>query len=384
MKIVRPIVITTADLTSNVTEADYAAWSSGTAYALADRVTEIAPAATVTMTVANPCVVTWTGHNRDNDQPVVLTTTGALPTGLTAGRQYYVVNKSTNTFNLATEPGGTPIATSGSQSGTHTGTAQVHDIYESLQAANTGHGPAISPTWWVKVSATNRWKMFDTSNTSQTANASTVDVSVVADGRADSLVLINVSASSVTITQTDATDGVVYDDTVSLVASTGTSGWYSWLFDPVERLTEIAVTDLLGGYLNSTFDVTLTDTGETVLCGNMVLGFSKDIGGTLYGATVGIQDYSTKDTDAYGNTSITKRDYATRGDYTVFVDNEYVDRLKALLASYRAEPVVYLGADDDDGGLNRASIVYGIYKDFRVEFRYTAKSICTLDLLGLT
>lgn len=76
---------------------------------------------TVTMTIASPCVVTWTANGLRNGMPVKFSTSGALPTGLTAGTTYYVINKSTNTFNVATTPGGAAINTSGSQSGTHTG-----------------------------------------------------------------------------------------------------------------------------------------------------------------------------------------------------------------------------------------------------------------------
>lgn len=86
-----------------------------------DPVTPDATPATVTITIASPGVVTWTGHGLVNGCQVVLTTTGALPTGLTAGTTYYVVNKTANTFELAATPGGTSIVTSGSQSGVHTG-----------------------------------------------------------------------------------------------------------------------------------------------------------------------------------------------------------------------------------------------------------------------
>lgn len=50
----------------------------------------------------------------------MLTTTGALPTGLIPGTVYYVVNASGGTCNLAATSGGSAITTSGSQSGTHT------------------------------------------------------------------------------------------------------------------------------------------------------------------------------------------------------------------------------------------------------------------------
>lgn len=54
----------------------------------------------------------------DNTQ-VAFTTTGALPTGLTAGQTYYALRTGT-TFSVALVPNGTPITFSGSQSGTQT------------------------------------------------------------------------------------------------------------------------------------------------------------------------------------------------------------------------------------------------------------------------
>jgi hypothetical protein len=75
--------------------------------------------APVTITIASPGVLT-ASVNFANGDAIMLTTTGALPTGLTPGTVYYVVNASGTTCNLAATAGGTPIITSGSQSGTHT------------------------------------------------------------------------------------------------------------------------------------------------------------------------------------------------------------------------------------------------------------------------
>lgn len=79
--------------------------------------------ATVTVTIASPGVFTWTNHGLVAGDPVVFTTSGALPTGLTAGTTYYVLSTSitADTFRVSTVPGGTAVNTSGSQSGTHTG-----------------------------------------------------------------------------------------------------------------------------------------------------------------------------------------------------------------------------------------------------------------------
>lgn len=90
-----------------------------------------AATATVTITIAAPGVVTWTAHGITGACPVVFTTSGALPTGITASTVYYVVPSSVtaNTFQIATTVAnalaGTSITTSGSQSGTQTGTGGV-------------------------------------------------------------------------------------------------------------------------------------------------------------------------------------------------------------------------------------------------------------------
>ena len=69
--------------------------------------------------------MTWNSHGLPNGSTLKFATTGALPTGLTAGTTYYVINAATNTFQLSATLSGTAINTSGSQSGTHTAIADL-------------------------------------------------------------------------------------------------------------------------------------------------------------------------------------------------------------------------------------------------------------------
>jgi hypothetical protein len=77
---------------------------------------------TSTITIASPAVVTTgSSHGLSVNDPVVFQTTGALPTGLTAGTVYYVTaTPSGTTFRIGATAGGADINTSGTQSGTHT------------------------------------------------------------------------------------------------------------------------------------------------------------------------------------------------------------------------------------------------------------------------
>lgn len=77
---------------------------------------------TFTVTIASPAVFTLNSHGLEVGDPVYLTTTGALPTGLSANTIYYVISAglTSNAFELSATRGGAAINTSGSQSGTHT------------------------------------------------------------------------------------------------------------------------------------------------------------------------------------------------------------------------------------------------------------------------
>jgi len=459
MKLIRPKHISDAYLTySNVAEADYAAWSGATTYAVGDKVIVVSPSSTVTMTIASPCVITWTAHGLIDGDIVVFTTTDALPAGLTAGAHYYVTALTADTFTVSsTLLNPRPITTSGSQSGTHTATLSSHKIYESLQAGNTNHVPRNSATWWLDTGSTNRWKMFDQSINSQTTNADSIQVTLATTGLCDSVALLNISAATARFRMTDSASGVVvttsianpcvvtqtghsrvagdkvvlsttgalptglvvgttyyvvnpstntynlsatsggvaittsgsqsgthtvktvvYDNTCSLVSNSGISDWYAYFFEPVVRKRELVEFEL-PKYSNAILDIFLESSGEMVDCGACVIGQQTIIGDTQYGVRTGIQDYSTKTRDAFGNYSVLSRAYAKRADMTMWVTSGRETYIQDTLSDCRATPIVYVG-DEAFGN----TVVYGFYKDFTVDISYPTVSICNLSIEGLT
>ena len=123
------------DLTNAVAQGAslYVTWTGGTAttgfYEVLDADTDTEEvtidlpyvASTVTISIAAPGVVTWTGHGLSVNDTIRFTTTGALPTGLAINTTYYVKTVlSANTFTVSTSAGGAAITTSGTQSGTQT------------------------------------------------------------------------------------------------------------------------------------------------------------------------------------------------------------------------------------------------------------------------
>ncbi len=111
-----------------------------------ERGADCAPEANVTISIADPGVVTWTAHGFQAGQPVMFTLGdgASLPTGLTAGVVYYVESVLTdNTFTVATEPGGAAIETTGTTTGDIIATAPpagMTDLFQgfALDGARSG------------------------------------------------------------------------------------------------------------------------------------------------------------------------------------------------------------------------------------------------------
>jgi hypothetical protein len=78
--------------------------------------------AVVTVSIATPAVVSYAAHGLNPGDAIKFSTTGALPTGITAGIIYYVIaaGLTSNAFEISATPGGAAINTSGTQSGAHT------------------------------------------------------------------------------------------------------------------------------------------------------------------------------------------------------------------------------------------------------------------------
>jgi hypothetical protein len=317
----------------------------------------------VTMTIAAPCVVTWAAHGMAANTPIIFTTTGALPTGLIPDRIYYVLAPLAGSFNVSATAGGAAITTTGTQSGVHTSTRPA---------------PRLDSTAWLELGATNRWKMFDGSLTSQTINPDAITNVFAVIGRADSVACLNIDASTLHIVQTDPIDGIVFDHTYNLVSTEGIVDFYEYCFEPVIRLSDKVVTGL-PPYAGSSLAVTLANSGGTVACGAMVLGQSREIGDAERGSSVGIQDYSVKRQDDFGNWDILERAWSRTGNFTVYVDDGLVDAVFNLLATYRATAIVYVG----DDGEHTCMINYGFYKNFSLELAYDEFSIYTLETASL-
>lgn len=255
----------------------------------------------------------------------------------------------------------------------------VHKVFESAQSANEGNDPLedAAGEWWIDLGPTNRWAMFDNVVQTQTTQAEQIEVVRTIEGRIDTLGLQNVSAGSVQVVMTDDDDGVVYDETFSLVSSNGIIDAYTYCFEPIVRLSDLTI-EGLPPYGDPTLTVTLVEGDGVVACGLLLVGLARELGGTQWGASVGIRDYTVKQTDAFGGATVVRRAFSKRASFNLILQNQMVDAVQALLAEYRATPVLYVG-DARYGSLT----LFGFFREFAIDVAYPDRSYATLDIEGL-
>ena len=410
LKVLKPSVPTfvSSTVAEPASSDPTSAWSATTAYAAGDTVYVVddhrnyectaahqsvatnVTLSTATISNATPCVVTWGSATYVDGTPVVFSTTGALPAGLTVGTTYYTKNRLTvdptnkTQFNLtATFGGGNDalINTTTAGSGTHKLT--ITSTVPSTRL--TGAGPL-----WIDLGPTNRHAMFDsivsTGTTLTTSTSQPAMLVTVSPGVCNGVATMDVTGvSSVTCEMFDS--ATVFDDTTRVFTETKTldntyiSNWYEYFFEPFDVFT-----DLLFGPLppfpSATVKLTFTPTsvGTTISCGAALYGTTVELGEVEYGATAGITDYSRKETDEFGVTTLVERGFAKYASYNIQVENSQLRRVFSTLAALRATPAVWVATDDY---LMTPLNTYGPPKDWGVNVQYYGYSSFSIEIMGM-
>lgn len=258
----------------------------------------------------------------------------------------------------------------------------THRVYESLQDGNTNKNPVTETTWWIEVGPTNRWAVFDTSVSTQTEQSDNITYSLTAGIAVNSLAVLNITgASELNITMSSPSEGspgVVFQETVSLASFPSFADWYSWFFGQRQAPTQYVKLGL-PAYPDATIIIELIG-GATLAVGVIAIGQQQRFGrGIRLGARVGIQDYSRKETNEFGDTVLVQRAFAKRANFDLFIDKAEVDQLQNYLSSIRATPALWIGSTEFE-----STTVFGFYKNFEILINYPEHADCELEIEGLT
>lgn len=255
----------------------------------------------------------------------------------------------------------------------------THKIYQSLQAGNIGKDPTSEPLWWVEVSYTNRWKLFDLSSTTQTVIDSSDYYELKPNQAVNAVGLVNISGIlSIRIRLTDPDFGVVYDKIADITAVPKESSWYAWFFEPRTMLKTFVASDL-PSYPNATLRIDVTSSGMAYI-GSLVFGTQRNIGmGVKQGIRLGIQDYSRKERNDWGDTVLVQRAFARRASINMLIENSDLDNIYTTLSDLRSTPCLWV-VNDSFESLN----IFGFFNNFEINISYARYSDVSIDIEGLT
>jgi len=170
-----------------------------------------------------------------------------------------------------------------------------------------------------------------------------------------------------------------YERTQYLQDYSDVEDYWSYFFSPIQKITDIVFTEV-PSFSGTTVYISIDAEGDAKV-GEIALGKDLFLGDTHIGASVGIQDFSRKERDTFGNFIIIERAYADTMDVNFSFDASKVSFIRRALADRRSRPTVFhSGETNDQFGL----LTYGFYKD--INFPIVTRNLCvaSIEIEGLT
>ena len=168
----------------------------------------------------------------------------------------------------------------------------THKVYESLKAANLNKNPLTESLWWIEVSPTNRWALFDTSVSTSTAQPNNITYVLEPGQVINTIAALNLNnATEINVTMYSAISGaleIVYAKTIDLSALPTGSDWWSWFYSARTVPTQNIQTDL-PSYGDGVIKFELLG-GADLSVGVLLIGQERSFGlGVQLGARVGFR-----------------------------------------------------------------------------------------------
>jgi hypothetical protein len=163
--------------------------------------------------------------------------------------------------------------------------------------------------------------------------------------------------------------------------STIPSGWYYYFFYELSYLADIIWNFL--DYSDSTLRVTITwKPSEYAKCGMLAIGQRQEIGKTQYEPTLGILDYSKKETNEFGYTYLKQGNFKKRAEVEAWLYNTQIDAVRRYLQSIRGIPII-VDANNEDQSNYESLVIYGFYRDFNIIIPGPSVSKINIEFEGL-
>lgn len=239
----------------------------------------------------------------------------------------------------------------------------THRVYESAIAGNVGQDPAAGGAAWIDLGPTNRWAMFDAAPTTRSSRATPLRVTLAPDQPVTAVAVLEPIATSVRVIVT--ADGVTTYDRTEAGSLNGV---------PRSAITFLDLPWVAGAQV----EVRLNADAGDASAGSVLIGSVTDLGTTETDPTLSLSDFSRRETDDFGVTTVVERAWSKRITARSLVDSALVDAVQRRLAAIRAVPVLWIGDEAFE-----SLTLFGFYKDFSLDLQLGTKCYCSLTIEGL-
>jgi hypothetical protein len=238
----------------------------------------------------------------------------------------------------------------------------THRIYESAQNGNVDHDPEDpSLGLWFDIGPTNRWAVFDDVGGTLTAQATSIEFTLE-PGAIDALGVLLPIGTNVRV-QVIISGLSAYDQTKAVTVG--------------GRRKRVLVFESMPPDDEAEVIITISGTG-TVSASAITLGSILDLGETEASPSIGITDYSKRETNEFGQTKIIPRDWAKLMTLRSMIPTDDASMIQEEVADLRAVPAMWIGADEYDC-LN----VRGFFRNFSIDLALPTISYCSFTIEGL-
>ena len=258
--------------------------------------------------------------------------------------------------------------------------SSTNSVYEVVADPSTTDDPEVGvtkdPQTWVYVSPTNRFKMFDTANNTQSEGDDIV-VSIVPDNLANSVACFNVNCDTITVKAYDVFDNEIYSSNINMRSRPFVDGWYNYYYSGFEVTSRFVLLDI-PPVTNGRIEITFSGTDADV--GTCILGKQVAMGDAQHGSSAELLDFSDVQEDQFGNITYTGGFTARLINYDIIVNRGSVDAVFTEMKNLGKTPAVFVG---DQTAESNTLLVYGFVRDFNTTYTWPTKSQISLTVRGL-
>ena len=271
-------------------------------------------------------------------------------------------------------------------------------IVDSLQSEfeciqnTTGNAPVVAGNaWWVRVGASNAWKLFDgvvsdqmVGYTSGPQLAQAMVIHLVGLGHFSTVAVLNCSAANI-VCLFRSPDVTITSQYLQSVDTTPVIDAWTYCFADLNVQTSFVFDGVDGWGTGTDAELTLyinnpEDSTDPVLVGEIVVGNSVDLGLCHAGSKMELIDYSRKTTDAFGSVVLVQRPYSFNSSFEIEVDSTRRNRVQSLISELRATSCVWFPTVGD---ANDGIVTYGFQTLFSITYETPSRAYASLEIEGL-